>query len=220
MTASLSTDSIMEAGKCSLNNFPTKLWQLVNDGKVCAVIWNSRGNGIIVRQDLVESQVLSLDSFRATSFMSFVRQLHYYGFRKFKRWSKGNPNIHHYTHPDFIRSHPERLSLVQRVPRRQWCKAQAAVRTTAQPSVPQSYGPVGPCFCCNMPRMPAQVHYVVPNPGPMRYPLPANPNMFYLNHSFVSGKHHLQHTLAKHTLFLDFQVLCSQPHTTTQHYYY
>lgn len=217
MTASLCTDSVMEAVECPLNNFlfPTKLWQLVNDTKICAVIWNSRGNGIIVRQDLIESQVLSLDCFRATSFLSFVRQLHYYGFRKSKRWSRDKPNIHHFTHPNFIRNHPELLSLVRRFPRQHWCTAQAAINTTAQPKFLQRYSAVGPSYFCNMPRMPAESYDVDPNPRLMHHPIPPNPNMFHLNRFVVSGEHQsVQHTpattLAKsHFIYFGFNLMCS-----------
>lgn len=195
MIAFLSTDSIMEAVESPLNNFffPTKLWQLVNDTKICAIIWNSQGNGIIIRQDLIERQVLSLDSFRATSFPSFVRQLHYYGFKKSNRWRRDKPRIHHFTHPNFIRNHPELLSFVRRFPRRRWCTARA--NTACQPKFLRRYGAVGPPYFCNVPRMPAESYHMNPNPHHTCHPIQANPNMFHLHRFVVSGEHHrVQHT--------------------------
>lgn len=190
MTASLSTGSTMEAVECPLNNFlfPTKLWQLVNDSKICAISWNSQGNGIIVRQDLIESQLLSMNIFKVTSFLGFVRQLHNYNFKKSKRWSRDKPNIHHFTHPNFIRNHPELLHLVRRCPRQHWFTAQAAANTIAQPKFLQSYGAVVPPYFCNVPQMPAESYH-------MHHLIPANPNMLHLNHFAVSGEHHqVQHT--------------------------
>lgn len=213
--ASLSTDSIMESVECPPKDFlfPTKLWRVVNNAENCAVIWNSRGNGIVVREDLIESQVMSLDGFKATNFWSFMRQLHYYGFKKSKRWSRDKPNIHHFTHPNFIRNHPELLALVRRIPHRHWCTAQAAVNTPAQPKFLRGYGAVVPPYFLNVPRMPAESYH--PNPHPMLHSIPANPNMFHLNCFPVSGEHHHvqhptthTHTGKSHFIYFGFNLMC------------
>lgn len=87
---------------------------MVNDSEITAIIWNSHGDGIIIKQNLVVSQVLSLTNFKATAFTSFVRQLHMYGFRKSQIWTRDRPDVHEYFHPKFKRDQPELLSFVKR----------------------------------------------------------------------------------------------------------
>lgn len=63
-------------------------------------------------------------------------------------------------------------------------------RSAAQQKFLQGNGTVGPPYFCNMPQMPAEIYYVDPNPRLVCHPIPANPNMFHLNHFVVSGEHH------------------------------
>ncbi|TWW56422.1 Heat shock factor protein 5 [Takifugu flavidus] len=152
---------------CPIKNvlFPKKLWELVNDVKITAINWNSSGNAIIVRQDLIESQVFLLDVFKATTFLSFVRQLHYYGFRKCKRWSRERPNIHQYSHPNFMRSHPELLSFIKRYPRRQWDKVKSTISTpTTQHLFPKVVNAAS-THLNHMPRRPAETYHMGVDPN-------------------------------------------------------
>lgn len=89
------------------NVFPQKLWHLVNDNGIDAIIWNEKGDGIIIKKNLIEKDFLHLNGFKATCFASFVRQLNLYGFRKSQRFNRDNPNIHHYSQPNFKRNQPE-----------------------------------------------------------------------------------------------------------------
>uniref|UniRef100_H3DQC8 HSF-type DNA-binding domain-containing protein n=1 Tax=Tetraodon nigroviridis TaxID=99883 RepID=H3DQC8_TETNG len=92
------------------NLFPTKLWQLADDSTVDAITWNHQGDGIIVNKNLIEKQFLSLNGFKASSSSSFVRQLNLYGFKKSQCFNRGEPNIHHYFHPNFKRNQPELIT--------------------------------------------------------------------------------------------------------------
>ncbi|NWI07878.1 HSF5 protein, partial [Tichodroma muraria] len=77
--------------------FPAKLWRLVNSPRVRSVRWDSQAQGLLVDRSLFERELLrpgaahvaggegaalAPDSFRATHFGSFVRQLNLYGFHK------------------------------------------------------------------------------------------------------------------------------------------
>ncbi|XP_059327178.1 uncharacterized protein LOC132072705 [Ammospiza nelsoni] len=81
----------------SARNFPAKLWRLVNSPRVRSVRWDSRAQGLLIDRSLLERELLSSGrahrgrghgpapvphTFRATQFLSFVRQLYRYGFRK------------------------------------------------------------------------------------------------------------------------------------------
>ncbi|XP_051787204.1 heat shock factor protein 5 [Erpetoichthys calabaricus] len=73
------------------NNFPAKLWRLVNNPEIQSINWNPSAEGvIIIHQKLFESELLSpvklsvesSDVFKTTNFTSFIRQMNLYGFRK------------------------------------------------------------------------------------------------------------------------------------------
>lgn len=192
---SLSTDTTMEpfpVVPCPIKNvlFPKKLWELVNDVKITAINWNSSGNAIIVRQDLIESQVFLLDVFKATTFLSFVRQLHYYGFRKCKRWSRERPNIHQYSHPNFMRNHPELLSFIKRYPRRQWDKVKSTINTSTTQHLFPKLVNAASTHLKHTPRRPGETYHtgVDPNPQPMHHLIPSNPNKYHLNGFVNSGE--------------------------------
>ncbi|XP_018414960.1 PREDICTED: heat shock factor protein 5-like [Nanorana parkeri] len=116
------------------HNFPAKLWRLVNDPHVCSLQWDSRGEGIIIDQELFESELLAPsreinvtdDLFRTTSFGSFIRQLNLYGFRKLvygsgascqptRNLEAGNRNLHPFSNSFFRRGHPELLINLKRL---------------------------------------------------------------------------------------------------------
>ncbi|TWW67005.1 Heat shock transcription factor, X-linked member 3 [Takifugu flavidus] len=101
------------------NLFPMKLWRLVNDCNIDAIVWNDQGDGIIVHKNLIEKDFLSLSGFKASSSSSFVRQLNSYGFKKSTPFTRDQPNAHMtgpalYFHPYFQRSQPELLPLLRR----------------------------------------------------------------------------------------------------------
>ncbi|NXA70329.1 HSF5 protein, partial [Mohoua ochrocephala] len=81
--------------------FPAKLWRLANSPRVRSVRWDSQAQGLLIDRALFEHELLSpagahgaggegaaavLDSFKATHFGSFVRQLNLYGFQKVPGW--------------------------------------------------------------------------------------------------------------------------------------
>ncbi|XP_075052709.1 heat shock factor protein 5 [Mixophyes fleayi] len=85
------------------NNFPAKLWRLVNSPHYQSICWDSRGEGVIIDQQLFESELLSppkavneaIELFKTSNFTSFIRQLNLYGFRKVVMGSDGSPSHHH-----------------------------------------------------------------------------------------------------------------------------
>lgn len=104
------------------NIFPAKLWHLVNHSEVTAIVWDSKGEGIKVHQELLEKQILSpntntstcCNNFRGITFSSFIRQLYAYGFKKAEHCKRYQTEIHYYFHPHFNKNKPELLSLMCR----------------------------------------------------------------------------------------------------------
>ncbi|XP_051786782.1 heat shock factor protein 5-like isoform X2 [Erpetoichthys calabaricus] len=74
----------------SPNNFPAKLWRLVNNPDIQSINWNPNAEGVVIHQKLFESELLSpvkfsvesSDGFKTSNFTSFIRQMNLYGFRK------------------------------------------------------------------------------------------------------------------------------------------
>ena len=113
VTLLISTEQKIEEMELSMNEkiFPTKLWRLVNNSDIDAIVWNHHGDGIIVKKDLIEKEFLSSNGFKASTFSSFVRRLNFYGFKKYQ--CLNTDNIHHYFHPNFKRNQPELLPLLR-----------------------------------------------------------------------------------------------------------
>lgn len=109
------------------NIFPIKLWRLVNDSKIDAIVWNQKGNGIIVNNKLIEEEFLSSNGFKATSFLSFVRRLNFYGFKKSQ--GSNRDNAHHYFHPNFQRNQPKLLPLLRKCNQRSGLRVEDQLKT-------------------------------------------------------------------------------------------
>lgn len=178
------------------NIFPMKLWQLVNDNEISAINWNGHGDGIIVKQNLIVIQVLSLKCFKATTFTSFVRQLHMYGFRKSQILTRDRPNIHEYFHPNFKKGQPDLLPLVKRHSGKYKCKVNLSTTAPPQPWMENK----------NVLQLPAKSYHtkIERNPKPMhhQYFNPAHTNMLQPNGFFFSGKH-----MSTCSLTLNFSLL-------------
>ncbi|NWY34466.1 HSF5 protein, partial [Pheucticus melanocephalus] len=121
----------------SASTFPAKLWRLVNSPRVRSVRWDSRGQGLLIDRSLLERELLSPgdahgagtegagpapDSFQATHFGSFVRQLNLYGFRKVPGWvgstAPGDAGGWlHFRNPNFRRDRPDLLLRIKRLTR-------------------------------------------------------------------------------------------------------
>lgn len=71
------------------NHFPAKLWRLANNPLKRSIFWDSKGEAVVINQQLFEREVLSphpcsvenMDAFKTTNFSRFMRQLNLYGFR-------------------------------------------------------------------------------------------------------------------------------------------
>ncbi|XP_053486634.1 heat shock factor protein 5-like isoform X2 [Ictalurus furcatus] len=104
------------------NYFPGKLWRLVNDPQIRSIWWDASGEGILVHQQPFEAEVLLSqprhlsEYFRTTDFISFVRQLNMYGFRK-ERTDRdvSDKQLHHFYNPYFKRDKPELLLKIKRL---------------------------------------------------------------------------------------------------------
>ncbi|XP_043910792.1 heat shock factor protein 5 [Protopterus annectens] len=119
------------------NNFPAKLWRLVNSPKYQSVRWDLRGEAIIIDQKLFESELFAqseysdefTEQFKTSNFTSIVRQLNLYGFRKVEPHSDGGQGnvhagggigsgdgvLHHFHNMYFKRDHPELLINLKRL---------------------------------------------------------------------------------------------------------
>ncbi|XP_074388974.1 uncharacterized protein LOC141727099 isoform X1 [Zonotrichia albicollis] len=139
----------------SSSTFPAKLWRLVNSPRVRSVRWDSRAQGLLIDRSLFEQELLSSgdahgagteaavpapDSFQATHFGSFVRQLNLYGFHRVPGWvGSDEPGDAggwlHFRNPNFRRDRPDLLLRIKRLTRanRQRLAAGLEVRSR-QPS--------------------------------------------------------------------------------------
>ncbi|NXO97206.1 HSF5 protein, partial [Certhia brachydactyla] len=117
--------------------FPAKLWRLVNNPRVRSVRWDSQARGLLIDRPLFERELLSPggahvvagegavpapDSFQATHFDSFVRQLNLYGFHKVPGWvGSAVPGDArgwlHFSNPNFRRDRPDLLLRIKRLTR-------------------------------------------------------------------------------------------------------
>lgn len=127
------------------NNFPAKLWRLVNNPANGAICWDSLGEVVVIDQQGFERQVLSPgsmspnspDAFKTTNFSSFVRQLNLYGFKKVEpdvfQPKLGNSTFHYFYNVNFKRSHPELVGSLRRLTVDNKAKIQAGLDVTCRP---------------------------------------------------------------------------------------
>lgn len=131
------------------NNFPGKLWRLVNDPHICSIFWDNSGEGILINQKSFVDEVLFHTRqmhkyFKTTDFTSFIRQLNLYGFKKVRLDHEVSENKldgsfivlqhHHFQNPDFKRDKPELLVNLQRLTPINKAKLAAGIQTTSRPS--------------------------------------------------------------------------------------
>ncbi|XP_041809644.1 MAX dimerization protein MGA a isoform X4 [Chelmon rostratus] len=147
-------DKSMDVGGGSLpdsinpNNFPAKLWRLVNNPANKAICWDVRGEVIIIDQELFEGQMLSpstipsdnADAFKMTNFSSFVRQLNLYGFRKVDpavqddhHPTRDSGKYHRFHSPNFSQNHPELVASLRRLTVDNKAKLQAGLTVNCRP---------------------------------------------------------------------------------------
>ncbi|XP_055797251.1 heat shock factor protein 5 [Salvelinus fontinalis] len=133
------------------NNFPAKLWRLVNNPKNRSIRWDPCGEGLIIEQQLFESELLSpqkqtfdtTDLFKTTNFTSFNRQLNLYGFRKVVHGPGGSEKNdvsspmdgikHHFHNPNFKQHHPELLVNLKRLTSKNKAKMEAGLEVNCRP---------------------------------------------------------------------------------------
>ncbi|XP_078082050.1 heat shock factor protein 5 [Mustelus asterias] len=140
------------------NNFPAKLWRIVNSPRYRSIRWDPRGEGLIVDQQLFESELLTPIKnvsnganpepdtdllFKTTNFTSFIRQLNLYGFRKMGQGSGEHPVpgelgagdglLHHFHNPSFKQDHPELLINMKRLTSANKAKLAAGLQVNTRP---------------------------------------------------------------------------------------
>ncbi|XP_040278079.1 LOW QUALITY PROTEIN: heat shock factor protein 5 [Bufo bufo] len=137
------------------NNFPAKLWRLVNSPLYQSICWDSSGDGVIIDQQLFESELLcpsrgmaeATDLFKTTNFTSFIRQLNLYGFRKLCLGSgsstglhhpggdlgTGDGNVHHFYNDHFQKGRPDLLVNLKRLTSTNKAKLAAGLEVTSRP---------------------------------------------------------------------------------------
>ncbi|KAJ8266351.1 hypothetical protein GJAV_G00129420 [Gymnothorax javanicus] len=134
------------------NNFPAKLWCLVNNPRNRSIHWDHSGQGILINQQLFETELLSPAQvmgepiFKTTNFTSFIRQLNLYGFRKVELSSGNAENVgdddhmtegvqhqHRFQNPNFIQNHPELLVNLKRLTTNNKAKIEAGLEVSCRP---------------------------------------------------------------------------------------
>ncbi|XP_069767568.1 heat shock factor protein 5 isoform X2 [Narcine bancroftii] len=135
------------------NNFPAKLWRIVNSPRYRSIRWDPRGEGLVVDQQLFEAELLapvkSAEAeaellFKTTNFTSFIRQLNLYGFRKVGQGGGGDHPVageqgagdgllHHFHNPSFKQDRPELLVNMKRLTSANKAKLAAGLQVNTRP---------------------------------------------------------------------------------------
>uniref|UniRef100_A0A672SME7 HSF-type DNA-binding domain-containing protein n=1 Tax=Sinocyclocheilus grahami TaxID=75366 RepID=A0A672SME7_SINGR len=121
------------------NNFPAKLWRLINNPQNDSVFWSPDGESVIVDQQRFEDELLSplkqdAKLFKTTNFTSFIRQLNLYGFRKVcdRSFKDRRRNLHHFHNPVFRQGRPELLVHMKRLTISNKAKMEAGEQVTCR----------------------------------------------------------------------------------------
>ncbi|XP_075119179.1 heat shock factor protein 5 [Leptodactylus fuscus] len=147
-------DSLMST-PINPNNFPAKMWRLVNNPFYQSICWDSTGAGVIIDQQLFESELLcpskgmseATDLFKTSNFTSFIRQLNLYGFRKLIVGSgsnagpshsgedvgAGESGIHHFYNDNFRKGRPDLLVKLKRMTSTNKAKLAAGLEVNSRP---------------------------------------------------------------------------------------
>ncbi|XP_074467508.1 heat shock factor protein 5 isoform X2 [Sebastes fasciatus] len=145
-----SPDKDMDVGGSPLpesinpNNFPAKLWRLVNNPANKAICWDRQGQVVIIDKHLFEIQLLfpsplfNADAFKTSNFSSFVRQLNLYGFRKadpafLENDTGDSTGCHYFSNPNFKQNHPELVASLRRLTVDNKAKIQAGLDVKIRP---------------------------------------------------------------------------------------
>ncbi|XP_059207463.1 heat shock factor protein 5 isoform X2 [Centropristis striata] len=134
------------------NNFPAKLWRLLNNPAYEAIFWDGAGKVIVINQHLFEKQILcpststsdNADAFKTTNFSSFIRQLNLYGFRKAEPTIKDSGDsaaFHFFFNPNFKRDHPELVASLRRLTVDNKAKMHAGLDVKSRPACSPLFGP-------------------------------------------------------------------------------
>ncbi|XP_047660294.1 heat shock factor protein 5-like isoform X2 [Tachysurus fulvidraco] len=121
----VSTEGAAMEVRINYRNFPSNLSHLVTDPQICSICWDDTGEGILICPEAFKAEVLSTANkkknkyFRTANFISFVRQLNLYGFRKvcpdYKISLTQVSFIQHFYNPDFKQVNPELLVNLKRL---------------------------------------------------------------------------------------------------------
>lgn len=121
------------------NNFPAKLWRLINSPQNDSVFWSPNGESLIVDQQRFEDELLSpvkedAKLFKTSNFTSFIRQLNLYGFRKVYDvpFRDRTRNLHQFHNPYFKQGRPELLVHMKRLTLGNKAKMQAGEEVTSR----------------------------------------------------------------------------------------
>ncbi|XP_026993584.2 heat shock factor protein 5-like isoform X2 [Tachysurus fulvidraco] len=131
-------------GRINRRNFPINLWHLVNDPQISSICWDDDGEGILICPEAFKAEVLFTSKnqmnkyFKTTNFISFIRQLNLYGFRKvcpdYKISLTQVSIIQHFYNPNFKRANPELLVNIKRLTPSNKAKLAAGQEVSNHPS--------------------------------------------------------------------------------------
>ncbi|XP_026994825.1 uncharacterized protein LOC113638049 isoform X2 [Tachysurus fulvidraco] len=122
--------------------FPSKLWHLVNDPQISSIYWDESGEGILICKKTFKAEVLFTANkmkkyFKTTDFISFLRQLNLYGFKKvypdYEISMMQVGKIHHFYNPNFKRDYPELMVNLTRLTPSNKAKLAAGLEVSKQP---------------------------------------------------------------------------------------